>query len=811
MLHDIPARDRRRGGRSLALVLTACATVLASLVSAAPAGAAAGDVATVMTVYAGRGGLGQDPGPIYPYRAFCVRAEVRTVDGTLLPGGGSNTYFIGAGQYLDPQPLSGDGSTTYCLGSSGGGTLPIRVEFSGSPGYLPSSGNASVSVVPRPVTMDPVSVDPDEPVYGQAVHISTSLDADTGTDFSTAPPTLGAAGQVTLRLNGTSVDTVHPTGSDNVASFTRTDLPAGTSTIALDYSGGGIYGTASRSTSVTVAKAVTAISVSATPDPSSYGTEVTYRANVVSPTATVDQGQVQFAVDGSDVGEPVTVGPDGTASLPQQTRPAGSASLTATYLPSSNFTGSQATPVTVTVGTSPTSVTLGSSVNPAQFGAPVTLTATVGSPVETPTGEVTFTVDGKSGDPVSVVDGVATLETTTLAAGSHTVTAEYLGNDNLAGSTSAVLTQTVSKATTTTTLASDANPTPYGTSPTFTATVASSTTDVTGGTVEFRVDGDLEDTAPVDDDGIATFTPGKAPAGSYEVTATYVGTDDLATSTSAALTQVIGKATTTTTLTSDANPVAYGTSPTLTATVASSTTDVTGGSVEFHVDGDLEGTSPVDDKGIATFTLSDVTSGSHHIVATFLGTDDLEASTSTDLTQVVDPAPAAPSSKAAPRITGAKSEGHTLTAHSRWSTPVTYQWRADGVKIKGATRAKLTLGRHEAGRRITVAVSSKGRTATSAPTKIISSRKSRLVLSTYTVKHRAAFRVTATGLHGGQRVTVWLGGRKAYVGRADSRGILDRSVRFSRSIDPGTRRVRVSGYSEDRQRTSTIWTTVRYR
>jgi hypothetical protein len=85
------------------------------------------------------------------------------------------------------------------------------------------------------------------------------------------------------------------------------------------------------------------------------------------------------------------------------------------------------------------------------------------------------------------------------------------------------------------------------------------------------------------------------------------------------------------------------------------------------------------------------------------------------------------------------------------------------------------------------------------------------VLSTRTIQHRAAFRVTATGLHRAQRVTIWLGGRRAYVGRADSRGILDRSVRFGTSIEDGRRRVRVSGYTEDGTRTSTIWTTVRYR
>lgn len=67
----------------------------------------------------------------------------------------------------------------------------------------------------------------------------------------------------------------------------------------------------------------------------------------------------------------------------------------------------------------------------------------------------------------------ATFTTSTpLAVASHSITAVYGGDSNYNASTSAVLTQTVNKAGTTTTLPPSANPAQVGVPVTFTATVA---------------------------------------------------------------------------------------------------------------------------------------------------------------------------------------------------------------------------------------------------------------------------------------------------------------------------------------------------
>src|SRR2546422_5095866 len=59
-----------------------------------------------------------------------------------------------------------------------------------------------------------------------------------------------------------------------------------------------------------------------------------------------------------------------------------------------------------------------------------------------------------------------------LSVGSHSITASYADDSNFNPSTSSAVTQVVSKADTTTSLASSVNPTRFGQSTSFTATVS---------------------------------------------------------------------------------------------------------------------------------------------------------------------------------------------------------------------------------------------------------------------------------------------------------------------------------------------------
>jgi Bacterial Ig-like domain (group 3) len=99
--------------------------------------------------------------------------------------------------------------------------------------------------------------------------------------------------------------------------------------------------------------------------------------------------------------------------------------------------------VTQVVGAPGYSVMLTSSQNPSTPSQAVTFTATPSCPGFTPTGIVTFTIDGVVGSPVKLIGGVATLTLNSLAAGSHSVMAAYSGDGNCGPATSAVLMQIV--------------------------------------------------------------------------------------------------------------------------------------------------------------------------------------------------------------------------------------------------------------------------------------------------------------------------------------------------------------------------------
>jgi hypothetical protein len=96
---------------------------------------------------------------------------------------------------------------------------------------------------------------------------------------------------------------------------------------------------------------------------------------------------------------------------------------------------------------SPTTVRVVSSRDPSYINHPVTLRATVSTVGGRPTGTVSF-YDGSILLGTSAVHrGKATFTTSSLALGSNDITAEYAGNTNFEGSTSADLVQTVTTRT----------------------------------------------------------------------------------------------------------------------------------------------------------------------------------------------------------------------------------------------------------------------------------------------------------------------------------------------------------------------------
>jgi subtilase family serine protease len=176
-------------------------------------------------------------------------------------------------------------------------------------------------------------------------------------------------------------------------------------------------------------------------------------------------------------------------------------------------------------------------------GSAVTLTATVtpNSGTTSPTGSVSFTVDGVPFTTVSLTAGAAAATTSFSTGGPHIVVASYLGDNNFyVSSTTATIraTATGTAANTTMLVASPTSVVQNG-SVTLTATVNSSTAGTIGGQVEFAV-GKAQPvsvliTAGASGAGTAILTLSATAAngfvlGSNSVTATYDGDEKYAAS-----------------------------------------------------------------------------------------------------------------------------------------------------------------------------------------------------------------------------------------------------------------------------------------
>ncbi len=193
---------------------------------------------------------------------------------------------------------------------------------------------------------------------------------------------------------------------------------------------------------------------------------------------------------------------------------------------------------TVPTGSAATTTTLSASATSVAKGSAVTLTATVSGTPGTPTGTVTFYDGGTQLGTAALTSATASYSTSTLAAGTHSITASYGGDSNYMASNSSAVTITVNAlAATTTTLTASPTTAATGTTVSFTAMVTAATGSPTG-TVTF-----LDGTTPL---GTATLSSGKAgysttslAGGTHSITAAYGGDANDASSVSSAVTLAI--------------------------------------------------------------------------------------------------------------------------------------------------------------------------------------------------------------------------------------------------------------------------------
>jgi len=379
----------------------------------------------------------------------------------------------------------------------------------------------------------------------------------------------------------------------------------------------------------------TTTALTSSPKPSNFGQAVTFTATVTSQGSGTPTGTVTFTYGSTTLCNAVTLS-GGTTTCAYSGLPVGSSdTVTATYSGDPNFSGSSGS-LNQTVNQATTTTTLTSSLNPSGLDSPVTFTATI-----TPqyggqaTGTVTFKDGGTMLGSTGVSGNAASLTISGLAIGTHSITATYSGDPNFTGSTSTPYVQVVTKATTTTTLASSVNPSVQGKPVTFTAEVSSLAGTPTG-KIQFLNGTTVLATKKLTS-GSAKFVTSELPPGVNIITAVYEGDSNDSGSTSTAVNQIV-LAATKTTLSSSPNPSTYGEAVTFTAVVASGAgTPPDGESVSFMKGKTVLGTGTLSG-GSATFTTSTLKIGTTTVEAVYGGDPNFAGSTSNKVKQVVEKA-----------------------------------------------------------------------------------------------------------------------------------------------------------------------------
>jgi hypothetical protein len=227
---------------------------------------------------------------------------------------------------------------------------------------------------------------------------------------------------------------------------------------------------------------------------------------------------------------------------------------------------------------------------------------------------VTFSEDGVTfGTPVAMTAGKASLTTSALAVGPHSILMSYSGDlaDNPSSNT---VTQVVTKTASSTALVVTGSQT-IGATLTLTATVSGAGVTPTGA-VTFNDGATTLGTGPLVS-GIATFQTNKLALGQHNLTAVYAGSPNYAGSASSTVVVNIQQPVVTVELTASSQELLQGSSDTFTATLkAPSGSPAPTGTITF-----TDGATTLATKTLPlhTFSTSSLALGEHIIVATYNG------------------------------------------------------------------------------------------------------------------------------------------------------------------------------------------------
>jgi hypothetical protein len=603
--------------------------------------------------------------------------------------------------------VTGNPGTATCTTTSlPGGTDTITATYSGDSNHGGSTATLSQVVNSPTTTINVTSVSPAAEDYGadSPVTIAAVL-AWTGTGPAPTASAVTIGGTGPSGYSATTCGAPSGTTITCTASYTPTvtDM-AGSYTETATFAGDGNYaGSSSPQTgnfTINIASSIT--SVGSTPNPSTYATSVTFTATINGENSLVKgrrntrgkpldvTGTVTWSANTGCGTTNVTTGNPGIASCTTSSAthlPVGTDTVTASYNGDSNHSGSSGSVNQVVQGGIATTIDV-TSVSPSseEFAAdtPATITAVLswtGHGVA-PTA-ANMTIGGNGNGTYGATSCAARVhETITCTAtytptnadvaGTYTETATFSGDSNYTASSSPETNNfSIGSNASTTSVSSGLNPSTYGGSVTFTATITSDTGDVKGrkpakkngmqpmqptGTVTWSANtgcsaSTLTGTYP----GSATCTTSNLNAGAYTITATYSGDSNHGGS-SGSVSQTVNQASQTINVTTPApSQVVKGSTFTVVASATS------GLPISF-------GTTGACTNSGGTITMSNTASGTCNIAITQAGNSNYAAATPVNETTTIAAAAAPTVSFTGAPTTAPYQSSFTVSATTNAST-----------------------------------------------------------------------------------------------------------------------------------------------
>lgn len=260
------------------------------------------------------------------------------------------------------------------------------------------------------------------------------------TGTGTAPPTItftvpnhtygDAPFTVTAISNSSGAITYSViSGPATISGSVVTLTGAGAVVLQASQAAAGSYASGTQNATFTVASEAQTITFTAPASPVTYG---------VGPIALSAS-----STSGLTVVFSVSSGPASISGSTLTITGAGPVVVAADQSGNANYAGATEVTRSITVNKGAPAAGLTASPNPVLVQNTVTLTATIGSSVGTPTGSVVFSDSGTTIGTATLNAGIATLSVSILGVGSHSITAVYGGDGNFNTASSAAISETV--------------------------------------------------------------------------------------------------------------------------------------------------------------------------------------------------------------------------------------------------------------------------------------------------------------------------------------------------------------------------------